>query len=288
MNPFQQELRARLDADLHLSEARATLGKRASLDHPAFDDLALGHHLDEYAAVLFLDIRGFTRLAMGLPIEDTARIVDAVVGAAAARLREYDAHINDFTGDGIMAVFSERACDGNRDRLHGQAIYGVAHLMAEMSSALRPELLLAGVTEDVTVAIGLFSGDVRWQRVGVPECSRVMVLGEVAPLAAKYVTEKDAAKAWQTVAGGPVAKAVPDRLREKFAPLKRMYNKKPLWRERWLLKTAEIFAEVPDRARTTRLVAEARRPSAVSMVGGALPAVPSRRGDGRRRDHGVG
>jgi class 3 adenylate cyclase len=286
MNAFQQELRSRLDPGIQLSEA-AAIAKSAGLDHPDFEALDLGRYVDDYATVLFLDIRGFTRLSMGLSVGETARIVDAVVGAAAARLREYGAHINDFTGDGIMGIFSERACDGDRDGLHEKAIFGVSHLMAEMSTYLRPELLLADISEPVTVAIGLFSGDVRWQRVGIEACSRVMVLGEVAPLAAKYVTEKDAAKAWQTVAGGPIAKAVPERLRERCTDFERTYNKKLLKRERWLLKTEQIFGEAPDRERAASLVAEARRASAASMIG-TLPSLTPRRGDGREKDHGVG
>jgi class 3 adenylate cyclase len=285
MNPFQQELRSRLSTDVQLSEAMA-VAKHAAMDHPSFVDLALGQHLDDYAVVLFLDIRGFTRLSMALPVEHTARIVDAVVGAAASRLREYGAHINDFPGDGIMAVFSQIE-NGDRDDLHGQAVFGISHLMAEMSAALRPELLLAGVKDPVAVAIGAFSGAVRWQRVGMEDCSRLMILGEVAPLAAKYVTESDAAKAWQTVAGGPLASAVPARLRERCSDFERTYNKQPMKRERWLLDTAKIFSEAPDRSRAASLLRDAAVSSAGSMVGD-VPPLTRRKGDGGKRDHGVG
>lgn len=287
MNPFEQELRNRLAPPVHLAEAQATISKSVggALDHPAFERLDLGQHFDEYAAVLFLDIRGFTRLAMALPVAKTARIVNAVVGAASARLREYGAHINEFTGDGIMAVFSEHDHGRSKDALHAQTVFGVSHLMGEMSAGLREGLLLEDITEPVSVSIGLYSGDVRWQRVGLAECSRVMVLGEVAPLAAKCVTDHKVAKAWQTIAGGPVVEAVPRDMREKCEALERFYNNNRMVRERWRLNTPEIFNAAPDFDSAHRLVEGARRPSSPPIV---VPPSPTRHGGGGRKDHGVG
>lgn len=283
MNAFQQELRARLTRDLELSEA--VIAKSTGLDHPAFDDIEVGNFVDDYAVVLFLDIRGFTRLSMALDIAETARVVDAVVSAAASRLRAYGAHINDFPGDGIMAVFSETDFS-DRAAVHGASLFGVAHLMAEMTATLRDELLNVGVADPVQVAIGLDSGDVRWQRVGIAHCNRLMVLGEVAPLAAKFVTDAETT-AWQTVAGGAVVDDVPLRMRQQLSDFVRTYGGQKMTRERWLLDTEKIYREAPDLERSADLIAEARRPPASTLLGAVTPPV-ARRGRGDKRDTGVG
>lgn len=281
MSSFEQELRARLTSgELHLAEAA-----KADLDYPAFSELELGRHIDDYAAVLFLDIRGFTRLSMALPVQETARIVNAVVGAAAARLRHYQAHINDFTGDGVMAVFSEQEFE-SPDETNAVALLGVSHLMAEMSATLRPELLGLGIADPVQVAIGLYSGAVRWQRVGIEECSRLMILGEVAPLAAKYVTD-ETTLSWEVVAGGPIVDQVPLRLRERRDDFVREYDGQKLKRPRWLLKTEQIYQEVPDLTGARTLVSEALAATAPALLG-AVPPAPKRRGSNPKPDRGVG
>jgi class 3 adenylate cyclase len=289
MNHFRDELHRRLHESADALPKSLVLAE-AQLDHPDFEHLELGESLQDYAAVMFLDIRGFTRLSMALDIAETSRIVNGVVTAAAASLMRYGAHINDFPGDGIMAVFSKRAL-GDDIEVHAAALNGVADLMTDMHATLRDELLQVGISDPVQIAIGAYSGDVRWQRVGLPDCSRVMVLGEVAPLAAKFATSRET-DAWETMIGGPVASDVPARFKEEKPAFTRQYDGKTLARPRWLLD-AESFWRAGGQAResTKDLVSEARGISGAatsSLLGTAAPAT-ARKGSGSRRpDHGVG
>jgi class 3 adenylate cyclase len=271
--------------------AEAGIAKRAGdLDHPAYRELQLGQWVDQYTAVLFLDIRRFTRLSMALPVDETARILNAVISVAADQLRAYGAHINDFPGDGIMAVFTEQEY-GEQREIHARALFGASHLMELLSATLREELLRVGIEDPVQVAIGLYTGNVRWQRIGSDGCNRLMAVGEVAPLAAKFATSEHT-KAWETMIGGPVADDVPDELKQRQPDFARTYAGEALSRAQWLLDTAGMAGTIPD-LRAARSVTESaylrRRPappSASSLVA-AEPAI-RRRGSHTRRDSGIG
>ncbi|MHB8243102.1 MAG: nucleotidyl cyclase domain-containing protein [Solirubrobacteraceae bacterium] len=227
---------------------------------------------------------------MALPVDETARILNAVISVAADRLRAYGAHINDFPGDGIMAVFTEQEY-GEQSEIHARALYGASHLMTLLSATLREELLRVGIEDPVQVAIGLYSGSVRWQRVGSEACNRLMALGEVSPLAAKFATSEHTS-AWETVIGGPIALDVPDELKEHRPDFVRTYAGQELKRSQWLLDTSGMARSIPD-LRAARGVTERahasrnpKPPPASSLV--TLEPAIRRRGSDKRTDRGVG
>lgn len=262
----ERVLRERLASKTAEADRGRLLLEAAALDHPMYQSLGLGEWVDGEAAILFLDIRRFTRLSMAYATQPAkiASIVDAVVSAGAAGLRAYDAHINDFTGDGIMAVFGGDGAD--MYGLYGDALYGASALMSDLKGALRAELLGVGVDEAVQVAIGMVSGPVRWQHVGVSGASRIQAIGEVAPLAAKYVTSAET-HAWEVMIGGPMASAVPADYKEKKDPFEREYQGKMMSRERWLLRTEQFYSDAPTKEDARALA----RPSFTALVGSASP-----------------
>jgi class 3 adenylate cyclase len=283
MSDFESDLRRRLSTPaIQLSES-LVLG-RAHLDHPEFQDLGVGEYVDRYAVVLFLDIRGFTRLSMALSLDDTARIVNGVVGASVESLQRYGAHINDFPGDGVMAVFAGVSRTQDADAAHGSALHAVADLMADMHATLRDDLLQVGVPDPVQIAMGLYSGEVRWQRVGTTDTNRLMALGQVAPLAAKFVTS-ELTQAWQTMVGGPIADDIPPAYKDEQEDFVRQHGHRKMRRKRWLFDAENFWRNGGDDPASVRTMIEsARRPSPAPLVG-LEPAV-KRRGSGRP-DHGV-
>lgn len=287
MGSFREAFNARYYGGVSLAEAEATAMRKeaADLDHPAFVDLEWGEVFSGNAAVMFLDIRGYTRLAMAyakLP-EETAKILDAVVGGAVDVLPKYGAHINDFTGDGVMAIFGGGPAD--LDRAHDQSIWAAADLMTEMSATLRQELLDVDIEDPVRVAIGLVSGPVLWKRIGTPVNNRAMAIGEVAPLAAKYVTSSET-DAWQTMIGGEVINAVPERFREKAPDYVHQYKNERMARERWLLDSSGLWNQAGSAEGVTRLRSVAVTPLASEISPADKPRV--RRGDGQRRERTIG
>lgn len=58
-------------------------------------------------AVLFCDLRGFTRFAAQVEPEDVIEVLDAYYRVVGELLREHDATIGSFAGDGIMAYLND-------------------------------------------------------------------------------------------------------------------------------------------------------------------------------------
>jgi len=66
----------------------------------------LGVGLERHeAAVMFLDIRGFTRLAEEMPLEEVASLLSDFRFRVVAVVSEYGGTIDKFIGDGVMVVF---------------------------------------------------------------------------------------------------------------------------------------------------------------------------------------
>jgi adenylate cyclase len=68
-------------------------------------ELAAGRGEARDAAILNLDIRGFTRLARDLPPDEVTRILAEYQAAAVPILQRHGGAIDKFLGDGIMATF---------------------------------------------------------------------------------------------------------------------------------------------------------------------------------------
>jgi class 3 adenylate cyclase len=284
LTSFERAFQERYNQSVELSQSAVKAREAAAADHPGFGDLVLGETRRGEGAIMFLDIRGYTRLAMAFADqpEETAKIIDAVVGGAVEVLPRYGAHINDFTGDGIMAVFGGEL--GSLDHAHDLSIWAAVNLMNQMSATLRAELLGVAIEDPVRVAIGLVSGPILWKCVGSEKDHRVMAIGEVAPLASKYVTSKET-NAWQTMIGGDVIDAVPPEFREKAPDYTHTYMGTKISRERWLLDT-ETFG---DSASSTDDIVRLRTLAAVA----AMPMEPAakpriRRGDGGQPERTIG
>src|SRR5207249_4962181 len=65
--------------------------------------------------VLFADVAGFTTLAERLDPEDVHRIIDRCFELITAEVHRFEGTINQYTGDGVMALF------GGADRARGRA-----------------------------------------------------------------------------------------------------------------------------------------------------------------------
>jgi class 3 adenylate cyclase len=75
------------------------------------DDDVLEPHRRQIA-VLFCDLRGFTRFAAGHDPEDVVQVLDEYYAAAGRRLRDATATVGAFAGDGLMAYFNDPVpCD---------------------------------------------------------------------------------------------------------------------------------------------------------------------------------
>ncbi|HET8882336.1 MAG TPA: adenylate/guanylate cyclase domain-containing protein, partial [Solimonas sp.] len=130
--------------------------------------------------VLFADIKGSTRLAAQAGVELWHEVLDRFFGLLTQAVHRYDGTINQYTGDGIMALF------GAPVALEDHALRA-AHAALDMQQAVRryaDELRLAHGL-NLSLRIGLNSGEVVVGRIGDDLRSDYTAQGPTVNLAAR-------------------------------------------------------------------------------------------------------
>jgi len=111
--------------------------------------------------VLFADVKGSTELAAGIDPEALHRIMDRFFAILADGVHRFEGTINQYTGDGVMALFG--APIAHEDHAH-RACYAALHLCQELRGYADQLRLSEGV--NFSVRIGLNSGEVVVGRIG--------------------------------------------------------------------------------------------------------------------------
>ena len=75
-------------------------------------EVALGDSVSRDVTVLFGDVRDYTTIAEGLSPEETYTFVREVHELTGPVIREHNGFINDYAGDGVMAIFPDGPKDG--------------------------------------------------------------------------------------------------------------------------------------------------------------------------------
>jgi class 3 adenylate cyclase len=184
--------------------ALAQVGKQVG--HPRYQHLNFGQVQKANANVLFMDIRGFTRLSIELENDELIRILQKLSIASVATVYHRGGYIGDFTGDGIMAFFD------SPDSVVG-ALRSAAELLAGVRDVVNPALKRDGDT-GVRVAVGIEFGEVSWTRIGFAGVSQVKPVSEVTYVAGKLATREHTDR-WQCCIGEQLAAAVPQMFTKK-------------------------------------------------------------------------
>ncbi|HEY9615786.1 MAG TPA: adenylate/guanylate cyclase domain-containing protein [Microcoleaceae cyanobacterium] len=80
--------------------------KKADVTH-----VELGDHASKEMAVMFSDIRSFTPVAEKMTPQESFNFVNTYLGRVSPEIRNYNGFVVKFMGDGMMAVFPDRADD---------------------------------------------------------------------------------------------------------------------------------------------------------------------------------
>lgn len=80
-----------------------------SVGKESITDVRLGDHIEKKVTVLFSDIRDYTSLAEDMTPEQNFKFVNAYVGRMGPLIRENKGFVNQYLGDGIMALFPDQA-----------------------------------------------------------------------------------------------------------------------------------------------------------------------------------
>lgn len=112
--PFSRdELLARIQTHLnlyHLNEATMRFVPNEFLHSLGYDkitEVRLGDQVEQEVTVFFSDIRDYTTLSEEMSPEENFRFVNSYVGRMGPVIREYGGFVNQYLGDGIMALFME-------------------------------------------------------------------------------------------------------------------------------------------------------------------------------------
>lgn len=110
--PFSKdEFLARLNTHLNLHRINVATQRFVpnefirSLGHESIIDVRLGDHVEQVVTVLFADIRDYTGLAESMSPEENFRFVSAYNQRIGPLIQKNSGFINQYLGDGIMAIF---------------------------------------------------------------------------------------------------------------------------------------------------------------------------------------
>jgi class 3 adenylate cyclase len=111
--------------------------------------------------VLFADIAGFTELAAHLGPEEVHAVMDGCFERLSAAVHGYEGTINQFTGDGIMALFGAPIAHEDHAERAVHAALAIQAAMGEYAESLRQDTSI-----QPRMRIGLHSGTVVVGRIG--------------------------------------------------------------------------------------------------------------------------
>ena len=139
--------------------------------------------MDIDAAVLFVDIRGFTALSESKLAYDVVHILNRFFAAANTAIQENGGRIDKYMGDGLMALFVDPR---GIDFACRAAISAAARIERELVTVNRD--LAAELKEKLRVAMGLHAGRLVVGRIGAGDAAGKTVIGPVVNVASRLET----------------------------------------------------------------------------------------------------
>ncbi|HTO10600.1 MAG TPA: adenylate/guanylate cyclase domain-containing protein, partial [Candidatus Binatia bacterium] len=133
-----------------------------------------------HVTVLFADLAGFTSLAEHRDPEEVHQIVDRCFEAITAEVHRFEGTINQYTGDGVMALFGAPIAHEDSARRAAHAALGIQRAIGELSRTLE-----AGQGPALKMRIGLNTGLVVVGRIGDDLRMDYTAVGDTTNLAAR-------------------------------------------------------------------------------------------------------
>jgi adenylate cyclase len=134
-------------------------------------------------AVLFADVRAFTRFAEGRSPEDVVATLNALFAVMTATVRAAGGSVDKFLGDGMLAVFG--LFDDDADRAADAAVRGALELRREVAAfaARRSD---AG-EEGLRVAVAVHAGPVVAATLGAEERFDYTIVGDAVNVTSRLL-----------------------------------------------------------------------------------------------------
>ncbi|MCI4666547.1 MAG: hypothetical protein MRZ79_00195 [Bacteroidia bacterium] len=113
----QDKLTAEKALNKELSKINTAFGRFVpyefldSLGHETVTQVKLGDQVEKEVTVFFSDIRGYTSLSEGMSPADNFRFLNAYLGRVGPIIKAENGFVNQYYGDGIMAIFMKKPSD---------------------------------------------------------------------------------------------------------------------------------------------------------------------------------
>ena len=138
------------------------------------------------ATILFSDLKGFTAISEQLTASAMVRLLNRYFTVVAEQIRAHNGVLEKYIGDAVMAFWAPPFSTGD-DHAASACLAALAH--REAVAALRPELPdLLGLRRNVpelTVRMGLATGEVVVGTVGAPTAKSFAAIGDITHLASR-------------------------------------------------------------------------------------------------------
>ncbi|HEU5193167.1 MAG TPA: adenylate/guanylate cyclase domain-containing protein, partial [Methylomirabilota bacterium] len=130
--------------------------------------------------VLFADLAGFSALAEARDPEEIHAIVDRCLSLIAAEVHRFEGTINQYTGDGVMALFGAPIAHEDAPRRAAHAALAIQRAIADLSRDLAEQL-----PAPLRMRIGLNTGPVVVGRIGDDLRMDYTAVGDTTNVAAR-------------------------------------------------------------------------------------------------------
>lgn len=157
---------------------------------PAVEDLSIGSARNVTAAVIFFDIRGFTKRTSSSALDElkkTLFMLNCVIPSMMRVLFRHGAYVEKNTGDGLMAVLGG---GDNEAVIASKALSACSEMLFVLDDVVNPVLREHGVLP-VDARIGVDLGVILLARIGMPrgaaahDRSSLTAVGPAANIACK-------------------------------------------------------------------------------------------------------
>ena len=145
---------------------------------------SLGWGVERKIAILFLDIRGFSRISEKALPYDVVYILNSFFGEVAKAVESNNGYVDKFMGDGMMALFGLSSTKeiASRDAIK-------AAIDCEKATQRVSRLLEQHLSEPIKIGIGIHTGDAVIGRIGKTsdqsEPSRLTAIGDSVNVSAR-------------------------------------------------------------------------------------------------------
>jgi len=140
----------------------------------------LGHGHEGEVAVLFADLRSFTRMSEQQLPYDVVFVLNRYFDAVGSAIESVGGHIDKFIGDGVMAVFGIRRPIGEACR----RALAAARAMSENIRQLNETVTLEGI-EPLRIGIGIHAGTAIVGEMGYGGSTAITAIGDTVNTASR-------------------------------------------------------------------------------------------------------